>query len=337
MSALGATAHVALIFLRKLTWGNDDRDLGHHDNIWGNLWLSVLGAYYKGCQSEVYGEREQLNPPDDKGCIYGLGSLGAALYAPSTLSSQVKVFTQTYKRLTLSREILWKSALLGCKVPADMRMIEMLSDQLRVDQAILTESFCLMVHVQGRDLTSGSLLRGCMHLVDLAVSERLDKTEGVGDRLKEAQHINRSLSALGDVISSLAQKQSHVPYRNSKLTQLLQDSLGKAKTLMFVHISPEPDALGEIISTLKFVERVSTIELGAAKANKEGSDVNELKEQIATLKAALARKEGGESAAVHFSRYSSPNRQGIKSSGSSPSHSSTAVFCILLVFESYSI
>ncbi|KAL6562850.1 hypothetical protein OROHE_005437 [Orobanche hederae] len=243
------------------------------------------------------------------------------------------VVTQTYKRLTLSREILWKSALLGCKVPADMRMIEMLRDQLRVDQGILTESFFLMVHVQGRDLTSGSLLRGCMHLVDLAGSERLDKTEAVGDRLNEAQHINRSLSALGDVISSLAQKQSHVPYRNSKLTQLLQDLLGgKAKTLMFVHISPEPYALEETNSTLKFVERVSTVELGAAKANKEGSDVKELKEQIATLKAALAWKERGESAAVHYSRYSSPDRQGIKSSGSSPSHSSTAVFCILLVF-----
>ncbi|KAL6513289.1 hypothetical protein OROGR_020775 [Orobanche gracilis] len=180
---------------------------------------------------------------------------------------------------------------------------------------------CLMVHVQGRDLTSGSFLRGCMHLVDLAGSERLDKTEAVGDRLKEAQHINRSLSALGDVISSLAQKQSHVPYRNSKLTQLLQDSLGgKAKTLMFVHISPEPDALGETISTLKFAERVSTVELGSAKANKEGSDVKELKEQVATLKATLARKEGGESAAVQYSRYSSPDRQGIKSYGSSPSH-----------------
>ncbi|EOA29308.1 hypothetical protein CARUB_v10025588mg [Capsella rubella] len=151
---------------------------------------------------------------------------------------------------------------------------------------------CLTVHVQGRDLTSGAILRGCMHLVDLAGSERVDKSEVTGDRLKEAQHINRSLSALGDVIASLAHKNPHVPYRNSKLTQLLQDSLGgQAKTLMFVHISPEADAVGETISTLKFAERVATVELGAARVNNDTSDVKELKEQVATLKAALARKE----------------------------------------------
>ncbi|KAJ1256622.1 hypothetical protein BS78_K343000 [Paspalum vaginatum] len=152
---------------------------------------------------------------------------------------------------------------------------------------------CLTVHVQGRDLTSGTVLRGCMHLVDLAGSERVDKSEVVGDRLKEAQHINKSLAALGDVIAALAQKSTHVPYRNSKLTQLLQDSLGgQAKTLMFIHIAPEPDAVSESISTLKFAERVATIELGAAKSNKEGGEVRELKEQIACLKAALARKDG---------------------------------------------
>nr|VDD39097.1 unnamed protein product [Brassica oleracea] len=153
---------------------------------------------------------------------------------------------------------------------------------------------CVTVHVQGRDLTSGTILHGSMHLVDLAGSERVDKSEVTGDRLKEAQHINKSLSALGDVISSLSQKNAHVPYRNSKLTQLLQDSLGgSAKTLMFVHVSPEAETVGETISTLKFAERVGSVELGAARVNKDNSEVKELKEQIANLKMALARKGNG--------------------------------------------
>ncbi|XP_047961498.1 kinesin-like protein KIN-14G [Salvia hispanica] len=173
---------------------------------------------------------------------------------------------------------------------------------------------CVTVHVQGRNLTSGSITCGSMHLVDLAGSERADKTDAVGDRLKESQHINRSLSALGDVIASLAQNQSHVPYRNSKLTQLLQDSLGgQAKTLMFIHISPEPDALAETMSTLKFAERVSTVELGAARANKDSPDVRELKEQIASLKAALSRKERGEDGATngYFTYSPEPSWQSI--------------------------
>ncbi|KAJ0751405.1 putative minus-end-directed kinesin ATPase [Helianthus annuus] len=91
----------------------------------------------------------------------------------------------------------------------------------------------LTVHIRGKELVSGSTLKGCLHLVDLAGSERVDKSEATGDRLKEAQHINKSLSALGDVISALAQKSTHIPYRNSKLTQVLQDSLGKI--LLLVH------------------------------------------------------------------------------------------------------
>ena len=68
----------------------------------------------------------------------------------------------------------------------------------------------------------------------------MGRSEAAGERLEEAKHINRSLAALGDVMAALAAKAPHVPFRNSKLTQLLQDSLaGQAKAMMFIHIAPE--------------------------------------------------------------------------------------------------
>lgn len=171
----------------------------------------------------------------------------------------------------------------------------------------------LTIHVRGVDLETDAILRGSLHLIDLAGSERVDRSEATGDRLKEAQHINKSLSALGDVIFALAQKNSHIPYRNSKLTQVLQSSLGvllvfvfdwtfiilfsdnylvhhcfaifeplggQAKTLMFVQINPDVESYSETISTLKFAERVSGVELGAARSNKEGRYVRELMDQV---------------------------------------------------------
>ncbi|KAL6549979.1 hypothetical protein OROMI_020467 [Orobanche minor] len=150
----------------------------------------------------------------------------------------------------------------------------------------------LTVHVRGLDLETNAVSRGCLHLVDLAGSERVDRSEATGDRLREAQHINKSLSALGDVIFALAQKSPHVPYRNSKLTQVLQSSLGgQAKTLMFVQLNPDVESYSETVSTLKFAERVSGVELGAARSNKEGRGVRELMEQVASLKDAVAKKD----------------------------------------------
>lgn len=80
---------------------------------------------------------------------------------------------------------------------------------------------------------------GKLNLVDLAGSERVWKSGAEGERLKEAQNINRSLLALGDVIQALRARQTHIPFRNSRLTYLLQDSLGKgSKTAMVVQVRP---------------------------------------------------------------------------------------------------
>ncbi|XP_010860271.1 PREDICTED: kinesin-like protein KIFC3 [Bison bison bison] len=95
----------------------------------------------------------------------------------------------------------------------------------------------LIVTVRGVDCSTGLRTTGKLNLVDLAGSERVGKSGAEGSRLREAQHITKSLSALGDVIAALRSRQGHVPFRNSKLTYLLQDSLsGDSKTLMVVQL-----------------------------------------------------------------------------------------------------
>ena len=109
-------------------------------------------------------------------------------------------------------------------------------------------------------------MSGKLVMVDLAGSERISKTDASGARLKEAQHINKSLAALGNVINALKQKQNHIPFRDSKLTYLLQDSLSKDnKALMITQISPTENDVSETMCTLQFATRVRGVELGAGK------------------------------------------------------------------------
>uniref|UniRef100_A0A7S1IEH7 Kinesin-like protein n=1 Tax=Eutreptiella gymnastica TaxID=73025 RepID=A0A7S1IEH7_9EUGL len=115
---------------------------------------------------------------------------------------------------------------------------------------------------------------GTLNIVDLAGSERLDASPTDPERLKEVQHINRSLSCLGDVIAALSQKSAqHVPYRNSRLTYLLQNSLTHgAKILMFVNVSPLAEHINESVCSLRFASKVNSCEVGVARRLVEERD-----------------------------------------------------------------
>ncbi|XP_056134154.1 kinesin-like protein KIFC3 isoform X2 [Lampris incognitus] len=127
----------------------------------------------------------------------------------------------------------------------------------------------LIITVAGFNSATGHSTQGKLNLVDLAGSERIAKSGAEGSRLREAQCINKSLSALGDVINALRSKHSHVPFRNSRLTYLLQDSLnGDSKTLMMVQVSPLVSNMSESVCSLKFAQRVRTIELGSATSHR---------------------------------------------------------------------
>lgn len=181
------------------------------------------------------------------------------------------------------------------------------------------------LRIEGVNPSSQLRVSGLLHLIDLAGSERVKDSGATGVRLKEAQNINKSLSALGacgehglwcwrhtrlpltepashchapapppytappsvlsrslsrlispppppppagDVIMSLANKEQHIPYRNSKLTWLLQPSLGgDAKTLMFVNVSPAREFAGESLCSLRFASKVNACEVGTARRN----------------------------------------------------------------------
>lgn len=136
---------------------------------------------------------------------------------------------------------------------------------------------------------------GKLNLVDLAGSERQAKTGAQGERLKEATKINLSLSALGNVISALVDgRSSHIPYRDSKLTRLLQDSLGgNARTVMVANIGPASYNVEETLTTLRYSNRAKNIK-NKPRINEDPKDalLREFQEEIARLKAQLQKRSG---------------------------------------------
>lgn len=134
---------------------------------------------------------------------------------------------------------------------------------------------------------------GKLNLVDLAGSERQAKTGAQGERLKEATKINLSLSALGNVISALVDgKSTHIPYRDSKLTRLLQDSLGgNAKTVMVANVGPASYNVEETLTTLRYANRAKNIK-NKPRVNEDPKDalLREFQEEIARLKAQIEKR-----------------------------------------------
>uniref|UniRef100_A0A8D2PIB4 Kinesin family member 4A n=1 Tax=Zosterops lateralis melanops TaxID=1220523 RepID=A0A8D2PIB4_ZOSLA len=137
-----------------------------------------------------------------------------------------------------------------------------------------------------------------LHLVDLAGSERQKKTKAEGDRLKEGININRGLLCLGNVISALGdenKKGGFVPYRDSKLTRLLQDSLGgNSHTLMIACVSPADSNLEETLNTLRYADRARKIKnKPIVNVDPQAAELHQLKQQIQQLQVLLLQAHGG--------------------------------------------
>lgn len=179
--------------------------------------------------------------------------------------------------------------------------------------------FILSVESQRQDLGVLNRRISRFYLVDLAGSERQKQTEAVGLRLKESGSINRSLSALGNVIKALLEtsegKIRHIPYRDSKLTYLLKDALGgNSKCTLIANISPSIINLEETLSTLKFAQRAKFIRnvaivnedtLGNSSVSSE--EVKRLRLEIASLRARMGSTSAGDQA-ISWNDHSSNNQ-----------------------------
>lgn len=132
---------------------------------------------------------------------------------------------------------------------------------------------------------------GKLNMVDLAGSERVRLSGASGVRLEESKKINASLSSLGNVIAALAEKRKHVPYRDSKLTRLLEDSLGgNCRTTMLATVSPSRDAVSETLSTLKFATRAKSV-TNAPRVNEDLDQKSLLRKYERELKKLRAELE----------------------------------------------
>lgn len=190
--------------------------------------------------------------------------------------------------------------LMGCPVSSVESMVDLMSrgNTNRITRSTMMNDVSSRSHaifsirIEMKDRITNKSTTGKLNLVDLAGSERLTKTQATGERLREASSINQSLSVLGNVISALVDgKSTHIPYRNSKLTRLLKDSLGgNSKTAMVAMLSPSEFDYEESLCTLRYASRVKFIK-NYSQVNTDKlcliesfeKEIKELQDRIATI------------------------------------------------------
>ncbi|KAI5063542.1 hypothetical protein GOP47_0022089 [Adiantum capillus-veneris] len=193
--------------------------------------------------------------------------------------------------------------------PTDYARIYKIGVQNRTKDGANRAHLVLTIHIHYTNIFTGENHYSKLSMVDMVASDRLSKEEATGDRLTELLHINKSFSALGDVLSALTAKKDYVPFANSKLTQTLADSLGgDAKTLLIVNLSPCQTDVQESLASLHFAARARNVELSlgnrdtikkwrdmANEARKElyqkEKELNEAQQQLIELKKSLSEAD----------------------------------------------
>lgn len=223
----------------------------------GNIEYTVRVSYM-----EIYMERirDLLNPINDNLPIHE--ERGRGVYVKGLLEVYVSSVAEVY-------EVMRRGGQARAVASTNMNAESSRSHSIFV------------VQINQKNVETGSMKTGSLYLVDLAGSEKVGKTGATGQTLEEAKKINTSLSTLGKVINALTDgKSSHIPYRESKLTRILQESLGgNSRTTLIINCSPSSYNDDETLSTLRFGMRAKSIK-NKAKVNAELSPA-ELKQLLA--------------------------------------------------------
>jgi len=223
---------------------------------------------------QVFKASDRLKP---QGWIYEMHASFLEIYNDTIIDLLVK--NPNAKTLDLKHDQNGKTTvpdLTAVKVKTPARVFDLLaratSNRATAETSMNPHSSrshsVFQLFIVGNNSVTGETVEGLLNLIDLAGSEKLEQSKVDGITKKETIHINQSLSTLSRVISAIAKNEKHIPYRNSKLTFLLQNSLGgSAKTIMFVNISPAIENLKETLSSLRFATTVNSCEIGTAKKN----------------------------------------------------------------------